>query len=131
MATEVASVRTLIREVVHDARDLVHQEVTLARTEAREQIGTAKSIGIVLGAATVLAVVGVALFAVALSSAITALFGIPLWASYAGMAVLLSVVAYFLATYGRQQLTNTEVLPKTKASLRETMAWIQSKSNSR
>ena len=131
MASEVTGVRTLIREVVRDARDLVHQEVALARTEAREQIGTAKSIGIILGAAAVLALVGVALMAVALSSGITALFGIPLWASYAGMAVLLAVVAYFLATYGRRQLTATEVLPQTRASLRETMAWIQSNSNGR
>ena len=131
MASEVAGVRTLIREVVRDARGLVHQEVTLARTEAREQIGTAKSIGIMLGAAAVLALVGVALIAVALSSAITAFFGIPLWASYAGMAVLLSMVALFLATYGRRQLTATEVLPQTRASLRETMAWIQGNSNGR
>ena len=130
MASDV-SIRTLIRDVVGDARDLLRQEVMLARAEVREQAGTAKSIGIVLGAAALLAITGLVLVATALSTAAADLFGIPLWVSYAGMALLLSVAAYFLATHGRRQIAATEVLPKTRASVRENIAWIQSKSISR
>ena len=131
MASDMASVRTLIRDVIGDARDLVRQEIALARVEAREQVAAAKSIGIVFGAAALLAVVGLVLVAAAVSAAIADLFDIPLWASYAGRAVLLAAAAYGLGTYGRARVAETEVLPRTKASFRENLEWIQSKSNSK
>ena len=131
MTNEIAGIKTLIRDVLNDARDLVRQEVALARVEAKEQVGAAKSLGIVLAAAAVLALAGVVLIAAALAAAAADLFGIPLWASYAGVALLLAAIAFVLAAYGRHQIAATEVLPKTKASLRENIAWLQSKSNSR
>ena len=131
MTNEIAGIKALIRDVLSDARNLVRQEIALARVEAKEQVGEAKSIGITLGAAAVLALAGVVLVAAAIGAAAADLFGIPLWASYAGVAVLLAAIAFILASSGRRQIAATEVLPKTKASLRENIAWIQSKYSSR
>ena len=131
MTNEIAGIKALIRDVLNDARDLVRQEIALARVEAKEQVGAAKSLGLVLAAAAVLALAGVVLVAAALGAAAADLFGIPLWASYAGVALLLAAIAFGLAVYGRRQIAATEVLPKTKASLRENIAWLQSKSNGR
>ena len=129
MTNEIAGIKALIQDVLSDARNLVRQEIALARVEAKEQAGEAKSIGITLAAAAVLALAGVVLVAAAIGAAAADLFGIPLWASYAGVALLLAAIAFALATYGRRRISATEVLPKTKASLRENIAWIQSKSN--
>jgi len=129
--TPTATIRTLVRDVLSDARDLVREEIALLRAEAREQAGTAKGLGILFGAALVLALVGVALLCVAIAAAAADLFNVPQWASYLVLAVLLAVGAYVLVSQGRKQVAAMQVLPKTRESLRENVAWIQSKSNSK
>ena len=129
--TRTATIRTLARDVLTDARELVHQEVALLRAEAREQAGAAKGLGMLFGAALVLALVGVALLCVAIAAAAADLFNVPEWASYLVLAVLLAIGAYLLIIQGRTRVAGMQVLPKTRESLRENVAWIQSKSSSR
>ena len=46
MADQVkTTIPALIRDVMSDARQLIHEEVVLARAEAREQAGEAKTSG--------------------------------------------------------------------------------------
>jgi len=129
--TGTATIRTLVHDVLGDARELVREELALMRAEAREQAGEAKGLGITFGAALVLALVGVALLCVAIAAAAADLFNVPPWASYLVLALLLAIGAYVLVSQGRKHVAEMQVLPKTRESLRENMAWIQSKSSSR
>ena len=129
--TGTATIRTLVHDVLGDARELVREELALMRAEAREQAGEAKGLGITFGAALVLALVGVALLCVAIAAAAADVFNVPPWASYLVLALLLAIGAYVLVSQGRKHVAGMQVLPKTRESLRENMAWIQSKSSSR
>ena len=125
------SIPTLVRGVLADARELMREEVALLRSEAMEQAEAAKGVGLMFGAALVLALVGVALLCVAIAAAAADLFNIPGWVSYMVLALLLAIVAYVLYRNGRTQVAQMQVLPKTRESLRENVAWIQSKSSSK
>ena len=129
MADRAGSVPTLIREVVGDARQLIHDEIALARAEVREQTSAAKTIGVLFGASAVLALVGLVLFAVALGSAVADVLNWPAWVGYLAVGVLAAVGAYVLMGQGQAKVANLEVLPKTRTSMRENIAWIQSKSS--
>ena len=128
---DTASVPTLIRGVLDDARELIRDEIALAKLEVKEEIAAAKRAGIALGAGVTLAIAGLAVFCVALAAGAANLLEVPSWVAFAVMAILLAVVAYVLLSTGRTQLTAIEILPKTKESLRDTAAWIQSKSRNR
>ena len=131
MAEQSASVPTLIRDVVGDARQLIHDEILLARAEVKEQTGDAKAIGLLFGVSAVLALTGLVLLAVTLGAAIADVFNWPTWAGFGIVTILAVLAAYVLLGRGRAKLSNLEILPRTKASVRENIAWIQSKSSGR
>jgi hypothetical protein len=126
--SDTASVPALIRGVLDDARELIRDEVALAKLEVREELAAAKTAGIALGAGATLAIAAVTLVCVALAAAAADLIDVPTWLAFAAMAIVLAGVAYFMISSGRTQFAAIEVLPKTKESLRDTAAWIQSKS---
>jgi uncharacterized membrane protein YqjE len=125
---DTASVPALIRGVLDDARELIRGEIALAKLEVREEVAAAKSAGIALGAGATLAIAGLTVLCVAIAAAVADLTGISAWIAFGVMAILLAAVAYFLISAGRTQLTAIEILPETRESLRETAAWLQSKS---
>jgi len=117
--------------VLDDARTLIHQEIALARAELRSEISTAKSLGLLFAASAVLAIVGLVLLCVSVGNAAAQLLEVPEWSAYGVIAILLAAAAYVLMSRGQRQLATIQVLPKTKESIRENVAWIQNKSNSR
>jgi uncharacterized membrane protein YqjE len=132
MADQVrTSVPTLIREVVSDARQLIHDELLLARAEAREQAGEAKSLGMIAGAAVLFALTGIVLIAAAIGVALADVLGWPMWAGIGIVAVLFCVGGFVLYSLGRSRMSALRIMPKTKASLQENIAWIQNKSSRR
>lgn len=128
-ATE--SIAGLIRGVLNDARELIREEIALAKSELREEINTARRVAITFVAAALLAVIGVVLFSIALGGAIADLFSLPPWAGHGLVALVLAAGAYLLFSRGRVAVAKIRALPKTQASLRENIAWIQSRSSSR
>lgn len=125
------SIAALIRDVVDDTRELIREELALARAEIREEVAAAKGAGVSFGAAALIAVIAVVLLSIALGGAVADLFDLPAWAGYGVMALLLGAATYFLFSRGSTQLATIRGLPKTKASVRENMEWIRSKSSTR
>lgn len=123
------SVSTLIRQLIADARELIREELALLRAEVREQTGEARGIGLLFGGALMLALVGVVLLFVAIAAAAAELIGVSMWVSFGVLALLTAGAAYLLLGQGRKQLATLRVLPKTRASVQENIAWIQTKSN--
>jgi hypothetical protein len=125
------SIPSLIRSVLNDARELIREELALAKAELREEVSAARSVAIAFTGAALLALLGLGLLSVALGGAVADLFDLPGWAGLGIVAVLLAVAAYVLVARGRAQLTNIRGLPKTQETLRENITWMQSKSSSR
>ena len=128
---QTVKVRTLIHDVFSDARSLIRDEITLARAEIREQSVEAKSLGMLFGGALALTITGMALLFAALALGIAIALGIPAWSAFAGLGVVVGFFGYLLFTRGRSATKRMRVLPKTKASIQENIAWLQNKSNSR
>lgn len=128
MEDTAGSISGIIRGILDDARELIREEIAVARAEIREEMSAARTIGVAFGAAAVAAMTAVVLLCVALGGAVADLFDWPTWAGLGIMAVLLGAVAFFALRYGQRQLGHLRALPKTTATLRENMAWIQDKS---
>jgi hypothetical protein len=123
------SIPELIRSLLQDTRDLIREEIALARAEIREDIGAAQTVGIAFGSAAFAGLLGATLLGIAIGGLLAYLFGWPSWAGYGLVAVLLLVGAFVLVRYGRGQLGKVRALPKTTETVKENLAWIQSKSD--
>jgi MFS family permease len=125
------SIPSLIRSLLSDARDLIREELALAKAELREEASAARSVAIAFAAAAVVALIGLVLLSVALGGAVADLFNLPGWAGLGIVGVVMAIVAFVLVGRGRAQLTNIRGLPRTQETLRENITWMQSKSSSR
>ncbi len=128
---EQESIGGLVKSVLADTRELMREEFELMRTEVRQEVARARTAGIAFGAAAVAGLLGVTLLCVALATAIPYLFGWPVWTGFAIMAVLLVVVAFAAMSYGKKQLADFHALAQTRATVKENLEWIQSKSAQR
>lgn len=128
MEDTTGSISGMIRSVLDDARELIREEIAVARAEVREEMSAAQTVGVAFGAAAVAGITALVLFCAALGGAIADLFNWPTWAGLGVVALLLGAAAFMAVRYGQGQLTKIRALPKTTSSLRENIAWIQDKS---
>jgi hypothetical protein len=128
---EYDSIPGLIRSVLADTRELMREEFELMRVEVRQEVARARAAGIAFGSAAVAALLAVTLLCVAVSLVIPYLFGWPAWTGFAIMGVLLGIVAFAAMSYGRKQLADFHALAQTRATVKENLEWIQSKSAQR
>jgi hypothetical protein len=131
MAEHTESIPSLIRSVLNDARELIREELALAKAELREEVSAGRRVAAAFVAAALLALLGLVLLSVALGGALADLFDLPTWAGLGIVAVIMAVAAFVVANRGRAQLANIRGLPKTQETLRENLTWMQSKSGSR
>lgn len=128
---ETESIGGLIRSVLADTRELMREELELMRSEIREEVVQARTVGVAFGGAAFAGLLGATLFCIALGSAIAYWAGWPAWTGYAIVSVLLLVGGFAAMSYGRKQLSDFRALPKTRATVKENLEWIQSKSAQR
>jgi hypothetical protein len=126
---DVNSIPGLIRGLLHDTRDLIREEIALARTEIREEITAAQTVGIAFGSSALAALLGATLLCIAIGGAIAYLLHWPAWSGYGIVGALLLAASFALVQYARGRLARIRALPKTSDTLKENMAWIQSKSS--
>lgn len=122
------SVRELVQSLLEDTRDLIRAELALAKAEIREEASAAGTVGAAFSGAAVAGLLGVALLTIALGGALAYALGWPSWAGVGIVALLLLVGAWLLARFGTARLKTLRTLPKTKQTMKENFAWIQSKS---
>jgi hypothetical protein len=125
---EAESVGGLVRGILDDTRDLIREELALARAEIREEMSAMQTVGIAFGAASVGAMIGIVLLGVALGGALAYALNWPAWAGYGLVALLLLAGAFGLVQDGRRRLAHVRALPKTTETVKENLAWMQSKS---
>lgn len=114
-----ASVGTLIRGALDDARELFREEVALAKAEIRQEAGKLSSAGIQFGIA------GAALWFTAMFLLIAAALGIAAvlewapWTGFAIVAVVMGIVGIVTLSTARAAARRVEPLPRTVATVKE------------
>ena len=129
MANHESSIGDLIKEAVRDARDLVHAEITLAKTEAREEIRRLGAGAVLLAAAAIAGVIGIILLLTAIAWGISEGLDWPVWAGFGIVTVLVLIAAGVLAYMGRARLQSQRHMPRTVDTLKEDMEWIRARTS--
>lgn len=120
------SIGSLVRGILVDIRELMREELAMARVEIREQAGRAKLAAASLGAAAVALAFGVAFLLVAIAVGIADLMNWPVWTGFLVMALLLSVGGFLLLSTGRKRLTSVTPMPEqTVQTLKENSEWLK------
>ena len=125
------SIPVLIRGLLDDARDLIREELQLARAEIREEISAAQTAVIAFAVSAAVGLMGAVLLSVAIGSAIAYFLHWPAWAGYGITALLFLAAAWGLCLYARARLKTIHAIPETKDTIKENLAWIQNKSGLR
>jgi hypothetical protein len=126
------SIAGVIRSLLDDTRELIREEVLLARAEIREELAALQTVGMSFAVAAMAALIGTVLLSIAIGGALAYLLDWPTWSGYLIVALLMLASAVGLVVYARGQLATLRTpLPKTTETLKENMAWIKSKSAKR
>ena len=125
---EYDSIPAVIRSLLEDTRELIREELSLARAEIREELAALQMVGMSFAIAAGAALIGSVLLAIGIGGALAYLFGWPSWSGYLIVALLMLAGAFGLVVFARGRLAAMRALPKTAETLKENVAWIQSKS---
>jgi len=123
------SIAGVIRSLLDDTRELIREEFLLARAEIRDELAALQKVGMSFAVAVMAALIGTVLLSIAIGGALAYFLGWPAWSGYLIVGLLMLGSAFGLVVYARGQLVTLRTpLPKTTETLKENMAWIQSKS---
>ena len=125
---ERTSIPALIRGLLDDARDLIREELQLARAEIREEISRIQSAVIAFAVAAAIGLMGAMLLSVAIGGAIAYFLRWPPWAGYGVTAILFLAAGWGLCLYARARLKAVRAMPETTDTIKENLAWMQNKS---
>jgi hypothetical protein len=115
-----ASMSALLRSTLDDVRELLREEVALARAELRTEVSKATAAASRFGAAAAaLSCAGVFLL-IALALGIATAFEWPAWTGFAIVAVVLAIAGAIMFMSGRRAVREIRGLPRTVESVRET-----------
>src|SRR5205085_3258747 len=110
---EQASIPSLIKGLLDDARDLIREELQLARAEIREEMSALKVAGIAFAISAAIGLIGAVLLSVALGAAVAYFLHWPPWAGYGMVAVLFLAAGWGLCLYARARLNAIRAIPNT------------------
>jgi fructose-specific phosphotransferase system IIC component len=125
---ERTTIPALIRGLLDDARDLIREELQLARAEIREEISQVQSAAIAFAVAAAVGLMGAMLLSVAIGGAIAYFLRWPPWAGYGVTAILFLAAGWGLCLYGRGRVKAVRAMPETTETMKENLAWMQNKS---
>jgi len=128
---ERTSIPGLIKGLLDDARDLIREEIQLARAELREEVSALGAVVVAFAVAAVVGLLGAMLFSVALGGALAYFLRWPPWAGYAAVALLFLAGGWALCLYARGKLRAIRAIPNTTETMKENLAWMQNKSGLR
>lgn len=117
---------TLITGLLGDIRSLIVQEVRLARHEIQMEAGELTSAMVWFGAAAGIALMGAVTVLLTVAHVLHEVAGLPLWASYGLVALVVLGLSAVFAYKGKRQLAAVNALPKrTMQSIKEDAQWLK------
>lgn len=113
------SIGGLVRGALDDVRDLIKEEVALARAELRQEMTKAGGAAVQFGIAGAALLFAAGCFVVALALGIATIFDWPAWTGFAIVAVLLAIAGAVAFAGGRKTVSTVRPLPRTMHTLKE------------
>jgi len=118
------SVAELVTGIVHDAQNLLGQQLALFKQEVREDIQKARDAALSLALGSSLLLVGAIMLCLMCVYLLHELAEFRLWSSFAIVGGVLTLVGGVLAYIGREQLRTVHPIPeKTAKALEENLEW--------
>lgn len=114
-----ASIGGLVRSALNDVRELVREELALARAELKQELGKASSAAVQFSVAGIALLLAATAFTIALALGISALFGWPSWAGFGIVAVLYGIIGAVMVSNARRRVRSVQPLPRTMHTLKE------------
>jgi hypothetical protein len=119
--SEQQSLGAMVKGVTEDISTLVRGEIELAKTEFRDTAKTAANGGGLLAVAGVTAFLGVIFLLLTLAWVLVQL-GLPTWAGFGIVTLLLIIVAVILGLVGKKRLDTVKGPERSQASIEKTKA---------
>jgi hypothetical protein len=125
------SLAQLLTGIVDDAKELMRQELALAKHEIREDLRKTKTAMVSLGIGIGVAAIGGLLLILMLVHLLQALAGLPLWACYGIIGGLLIVMGGVLFLIAKHTIARIDVVPQhTVDTMKENVQWIKERATS-
>jgi hypothetical protein len=113
------SVGGLVRGALDDVRDLFREELALARSEIRAEMGKVTGSAVRFGAGGAALWFAAMFLLVTIALGITALLNWPAWAGFGIVTLLLGVAGAVLVIAGRSAIRDVRPLPRTLHTVKE------------
>src|SRR4030095_4720008 len=119
------SLAALLGGIMKDAKDLLVQELTLAKLEGQEELGHIKTAVLLLGIGGGVAAVGGLLLSVMLVHVLAAYTDVPLWGCYGIVGSGFGVLGWVLLASGKHKVEEIDVMPQTVETMKENAQWLR------
>ena len=119
------SLATLLSGIMKDAKDLLVQELTLAKLEGHDEVRQIKTAALSLGIGVGVAAVGGILLSVMLVHVLAAYTDIPLWGCYGIVGSVFGVLGWVLLASGKHKIEGIDVMPQTVETMKENTQWLR------
>lgn len=126
-----STLTSTFKRVVDDVRDLLREEIALARAELRQEVSVFSNAAAMIAVGAVAALLALTFFLHAAAQGIATALNWPSWTGYLGVAIVLGVAGVMMMVLGRGRLrTASAVPPQTVATLQENKEWLKNRMTS-
>jgi hypothetical protein len=119
------SLAALLGGIMQDAKDLLVQELTLAKLEGHDELGHLKTAALALGIGVGVAAVGGILLSVMLVHVLAAYTAMPLWGCYGIVGSVFGVLGGVLLASGKHKIEEIDMMPQTVETMKENAQWLR------
>ena len=121
-----SSFAMLLEGLIHDIKNLIAQEIRLAKHEVLHELGKARTAAVSIGAGIGVAILGGLLLILMLVHLLQALTALPLWACYGIVGGLCVAGGIAFIAKGKSMAADIHVVPpKTVQTIKENATWIK------
>jgi hypothetical protein len=124
------SVGALLGGLLKNAKDLLGQELRLAKLEGQEELRQIKNGTLVLGVGIGAGAIGGWLLILMLVHMLEAFTDLPLWGCYGIVGGVFGLLGVVLLARGKHQVTDIDVLPQTVETMKENVQWLKEQTTS-
>jgi thiamine transporter ThiT len=123
---EPPSMASLVGGIVHDAQQLIQQEILLARREMQQELDKTKTAAVSFGAAVTVLGLGAILVCFMLVYMLHEVAGLPLWGSFAIFGAGFVLGGGILFTVAKNKASAISMVPRqTVETMRENVQWLK------
>jgi len=121
-----ASLTALVTGIMNDGQELLHQQLTLFKSEIRQELTKAREAAQSLTLGLGITAVGIGLLCFMLAHLVSWGFAVPTWAGFGVVGGALVIVGLIVYAAGRNKLEEVHPLPEqTVQGIKENVQWLK------